>query len=99
MVGRDIGTVVMPDAELKIYLDASVEERARRRWEEEAGKGRARPFEEVLADVRQRDEIDSTRATAPLKSAPDAIVLNTEGFPLEKTKARVAELVGGTVAT
>jgi cytidylate kinase len=97
MVGRDIGTVVMPDAELKLYLDASVDERARRRWAEERERGRERPFEDVLADVRQRDSIDSTRATAPLKVAPDAIVLNTEGFALDETKRRVMSWVTSAV--
>jgi cytidylate kinase len=89
IVGRDIGTVVMPGAELKLYLDASVEERARRRWEEERQRGRQRTFDEVLADVRQRDEIDSSRATAPLRAAPDAVLLNTEGLALEETKELV----------
>jgi cytidylate kinase len=89
IVGRDIGTVVMPDADLKLYLDASVEERARRRWQEEQEGGRLRSFDEVLADVRQRDRIDSSRATAPLRAAPDAVVLNTEGLELDETKARV----------
>jgi cytidylate kinase len=89
IVGRDIGTVVMPDADLKLYLDASVEERARRRWQEEQERGRNRSFDEVLADVRQRDRIDSSRATAPLRAAADAVVLNTEGLELDETKARV----------
>lgn len=93
MVGRDIGTVVMPDAELKIYLDASPEERARRRWTEEHERGRARPFEDVLVDVRERDRIDSSRATAPLRPADDAMVLDTEGLPLEEVKTRVRSLL------
>lgn len=93
MVGRDIGTVVMPDADLKIYLDASVEERARRRWDEERGRGRNRSFGEVLADVRQRDRIDSSRATAPLRPADDAVVLNSEGWELDRTKSRVRDLL------
>lgn len=89
MVGRDIGTVVMPDAELKLYLDASAEERARRRWAEEHQRGRQRPYADVLADVQQRDRIDSSRATAPLRAADDAVLLNTEGLALEETKSRV----------
>src|SRR5581483_5647427 len=81
MVGRDIGTVVMPDAELKLYLDASVEERARRRWEQEHVAGKARPLDAVLADVAERDRIDSERATAPLRPADDAVIVQTDGVP------------------
>ncbi|HEY3107298.1 MAG TPA: (d)CMP kinase [Chloroflexota bacterium] len=93
MAGRDIGTVVMPDAELKLYLDASLDERARRRWEQETAGGRGRRLAEVVADVRKRDRIDSERATAPLRPADDAVVLRTDGRPLEETKARVMALV------
>jgi cytidylate kinase len=89
MVGRDIGTVVMPNAELKIYLDASPEERARRRWVEERERGLERSREAVLADVRQRDEMDSSRATAPLRPAEDAVVLDTEGMSLDAVKETV----------
>jgi cytidylate kinase len=93
MAGRDIGTVVMPDAELKLYLDASLEERARRRWEQEQGSGRGRTLEEVVADVRQRDRIDSERATSPLRPADDAVVLHTDGLALEDEKAQILALV------
>jgi cytidylate kinase len=94
MAGRDIGTVVMPDAELKLYLEASLGERARRRWEQEQASGRGRPLAEVVADVRQRDRIDSERATAPLRPADDAIVLQTDGLPLEAEQAQILALVG-----
>jgi cytidylate kinase len=78
MVGRDIGTVVLPEADLKIYLDASAEERARRRYEEIIGRGGRANYKEILAKVRERDRIDSTRDVAPLKTAADAIVLDSD---------------------
>jgi cytidylate kinase len=77
MVGRDIGTVVLPEAELKIYLDASAEERARRRYEQQRKHGLEPDYDEILAAVRQRDQIDSTRDVAPLQAAPDAVVLDS----------------------
>jgi cytidylate kinase len=76
MVGRDIGTVVLPEAPLKIYLDASAEERARRRYVEVQARGdQAQTYEAILDNVKQRDAIDSGRATAPLKAAPDAVIM------------------------
>jgi len=80
MVGRDIGTVVMPDADLKIYLDASVEERARRRHRELLERGQSVEYEAILSDMRERDRRDSERAAAPLKPADDAVVINTDGL-------------------
>ena len=80
MVGRDIGTVVLPDAELKVFLVASAEERARRRWLEEQARAGSRTFDEVLAEIRRRDEIDSTRAIAPLRPAEDAIIVDSTGL-------------------
>ncbi len=77
MVGRDIGTVVLPEAGLKLFLVASVEERARRRWEEACREGRADSYEDILADMRQRDERDTSRDVAPLRPADDAIVVDT----------------------
>ncbi|MCR4406892.1 MAG: (d)CMP kinase [Anaerolineae bacterium] len=77
MVGRDIGTVVMPDAELKIYLDASVEERARRRYQEIRERGEPADYEHILRDMRRRDRIDSERDTAPLRPASDAVIIDT----------------------
>ncbi|HEC24012.1 MAG TPA: (d)CMP kinase [Chloroflexi bacterium] len=77
MVGRDIGTVVFPDADLKIYLDASVETRARRRWQDYQAKGQDGSYEDILASMRQRDRIDSQREIAPLRPARDAIVIDT----------------------
>jgi cytidylate kinase len=95
MVGRDIGTVVLPEAELKLYLDAPPGERARRRWEQERRAGGTRSLEEVLADIRQRDRLDSERATAPLRPAPDATILETDRLGLDEEKRRILELVRG----
>lgn len=78
MVGRDIGTVVLPEADLKIYLDASAEERARRRYDELIARGKHADYDEILAKVIERDRIDSTRDVAPLKAAEDAVVLDSD---------------------
>jgi cytidylate kinase len=78
MVGRDIGTVVLPEADLKIYLDASAEERARRRYKELVERGHRADYEKILAGVRRRDEIDSTRAVSPLRMAEDAVRIDSD---------------------
>ncbi len=78
MVGRDIGTVVLPEADLKIYLDASAEERAKRRYDEILARGGTADYDEILGKVKERDRIDSTRDVAPLKAAEDAIVLDSD---------------------
>lgn len=83
--GRDIGTVVLPDAPVKIFLTASAETRARRRNEQNVAAGLADDYEAVLADVRRRDRLDSTRAVSPLRAAPDAVVVDTS----EMTEAQV----------
>jgi CMP/dCMP kinase len=93
MAGRDIGTVVLPDADLKVYLDASPEERARRRVAEQRAKGAKVTFESVLADLRRRDEIDSSRAVAPLKPADDAHIIGTDGLTIEQVVGRILGLV------
>jgi len=79
MVGRDIGTVVMPEARLKIFLDASIEERARRRHQERLDRGEDSDYEDVLAMLRKRDKIDSNRDIAPLCAADDAVVIDSDG--------------------
>jgi len=89
--GRDIGTVVLPDAELKIYVDASAETRARRRFKEMVEKGAAVNYEEVLANVVHRDHIDSTRAESPLRRADDAIALDNSEMTLEEQDAWLLE--------
>jgi CMP/dCMP kinase len=78
MVGRDIGTVVLPEAELKIYLTASAEERARRRYNEILARDGRASYAAILATIRQRDQIDSTREVAPLRPAADAVILDTD---------------------
>ena len=83
MVGRDIGTVVMPEAPLKIYLDASVEERASRRYKEISERGKQINFDTLLAGMRKRDHIDSTRATAPLRAAEDAHIIYTDDMSVQ----------------
>jgi cytidylate kinase len=93
MVGRDIGTVVFPDADLKIYLDASVEKRARRRYEEMTMQGEKKTYEEVLSSMRRRDQIDSTRETAPLKPAGDAIIINSDGLSIAQVLQNVFTLL------
>ena len=93
MDGRDIGTVVLPDAELKIFLTASPEARAQRRYLEQKAKGEAVTFEQVLEAMRQRDLQDSTRAAAPFKAADDAIVVDTTEMNLEESIAFIRNIV------
>ena len=93
MDGRDIGTVILPDADLKIFLTADVNDRARRRYEELRTKGMIKPFDEVLAEMKQRDEQDTLRAAAPLKAAEDAVMLDTSGNTLEQSIAEVCRLI------
>lgn len=93
MVGRDIGTVVLPEAPLKIYLDASVEERARRRFREVQARGDGQTYEEILAAMQRRDAIDSGRATAPLKPAPDAILIDSTTLDVPQVIAAVEQLI------
>jgi cytidylate kinase len=92
MVGRDIGTVVLPKADLKIYLDATVEERARRRYREILERGEEADYEEVLASMRRRDKIDSQREAAPLRPADDAIIIDTTKLSIADVLAKVEEL-------
>lgn len=93
MIGRDIGTVVLPHAEMKIYLEASVEVRAQRRYIEELSRGKKVCLDEIMESLKHRDEIDSGRAVAPLKPADDAIVINTD----DMTVFEVVEFVLGLI--
>jgi cytidylate kinase len=77
MVGRDIGTVVMPSAALKLYITASKEERARRRWKELEGRFRDASYEQILAEIERRDQIDGNREVAPMRPASDALIVDT----------------------
>ncbi len=93
MDGRDIGTVILPDAKVKIFLSASPESRAKRRYDELQAKGDPATYEEVLADMIKRDYDDSHRAIAPLKQAEDAIAVDTSGETLEESVARMKDIV------
>ncbi|HNT53823.1 MAG TPA: (d)CMP kinase [Anaerolineaceae bacterium] len=93
MVGRDIGTVVLPEADVKIYLVASVEERARRRTEEVQARGEHVSYTVILESMRRRDQIDSTRIVAPLRPAKDAVILNSDGLNADDVFTRACEIV------
>ena len=91
--GRDIGTVVFPDAEVKLFLTASAEERARRRVQDLQNRGTTADYGEILGQIRSRDEADSTRAIAPLRPAEDAVILDSTSLGLEAVVQHVLELV------
>ena len=91
--GRDIGTVVLPNADVKIFLTAKPEERARRRWEEQRAKGVTDPYEQVLAEVLARDSQDMNRATAPLRPAPDSILLDTTDMDLDQSVQALLNII------
>ena len=93
MVGRDIGTVVLPDAEIKLYLDASVEERAKRRYLELINRGKQAYYESVLDDLKRRDKIDSSRVIAPLRPADDAIMIDSDHMDAEEVFQFIFNLV------
>ncbi|CAM3298539.1 MULTISPECIES: (d)CMP kinase [Sphingomonas] len=96
--GRDIGTVIAPDADAKLFVKASPQVRARRRHNELAANGSTATFEQVLADIRARDERDSGRATAPLTQAADAAALDTSSLTIEAAVARAIQFVDAQVA-
>ena len=91
MVGRDIGTVVLPEADLKVYLDAPLAERARRRVRELAKKGEIANYDTVRSEIEQRDTMDSQREMAPLQAASDAKVVHTDGLSVAEVLAVVRE--------
>jgi cytidylate kinase len=92
LIGRDIGTVIAPDADLKIYLEASPQERARRRFEELRQRGVDAAYEQVLADIERRDQLDSGRAVSPLRPAEDAVIIDTDGVPAEEVVQRIVDV-------
>ena len=96
MVGRDIGTVVLPTADRKIFLTASAAERAKRREEELRSRGQVRPRQDLLQEILRRDKLDSERAVAPLKAADDAIVVQTDGLSVGEALDRVLSIVTAT---
>jgi cytidylate kinase len=93
MVGRDIGTVVLPDAERKVFLTASAAERAKRRGEELAARGEVRPRQELLHEILRRDQIDSERAVSPLRAAEDAVVVQTNGLSVGQALEKVLQVI------
>ena len=93
MDGRDIGTVVLPDAEVKIYLTASAEERAKRRFLELAARGAGKTYQEVLEEQRLRDDNDMHRAIAPLKPAEDSVIVDTTELDFEQSKQAVLSII------
>ena len=98
MDGRDIGTVVLPNAELKIFLTASAEARAQRRMKELEAKGVEANFDEVLRDIRYRDEQDSSRAAAPLKAAEDAVLVDTTEIGFEESFEKLCSIIRSKLA-
>lgn len=92
MVGRDIGTVVLPEAERKVFLTASAAERARRREEELAARGEKRSRQDLLTEILRRDELDSKRTVAPLRAADDAILVETDGLSVGEALDRVLKV-------
>ena len=93
MVGRDIGTVVLSEAPLKVYLDATVEARARRRYRENKARGERVRYADILSAMRERDRIDSQRKAAPLKAADDAVVIDTTKLVVEQVVEQVLHLI------
>ena len=96
MVGRDIGTVVLPDADLKVFMVASAEERARRRWRDLQAQGRDLGFQQVLHETKARDELDSHRADSPLVPAKDALLLDTEALSVDQVVGQILQWLQDT---
>ena len=94
MDGRDIGTCVLPEADVKVYLTASVETRAKRRYDELTEKGIACNLDEIAKDIAERDERDMTRKTAPLKQAEDAVLIDSSHMTIEEVVAAITALCG-----
>lgn len=93
MVGRDIGTVVLPSAERKVFLTASAAERAKRRGDELAARGEVRPRQELLHEILRRDQIDSERAVSPLRPADDAVIVQTDGLSVGQALEKVLKVI------
>jgi len=98
LAGRDIGTVVLPDAELKLYLEVSVEERAQRRAAERGLSPESEEAATILADLRRRDHLDSSRATAPLRIPDDAVIVHSDGRDFDDTVTEVVSIIRGREA-
>ncbi len=98
MVGRDIGTVVVPDAGVKVFLEASLQERARRRHQELLNRGESLSYDDVVADLKRRDELDTGRLVAPLRVAPDAFVISTDDRDVDAVVSQLEDLVANAQA-
>ena len=98
MDGRDIGTVVLPQADVKIFLTASVEDRARRRYQELCQRGTAKDFDQLLREIEQRDYNDTHRAAAPLRPAEDAVVLDTTGNTFQQSLRQILDIIRERIA-
>ena len=94
VIGRDVGTVVLPRADLKLFLEASPTERAKRRYHELVQQGHDVEYNQVLEDLKMRDELDTARADSPLRPARDAVLLETDGIDLEQVTNKVLEIIG-----
>lgn len=92
MVGRDIGTVVLPEADMKIFLDASVEVRARRRYQQRIDRGEKASYEKILKTLKKRDRIDSTREVAPLVAAADAVIIDTDHLEISQVVSEIEKI-------
>ena len=99
MIGRDIGTVVLPDADLKVYLSASPDNRATRRWQELLGQGHTVEFQQVLQETKARDDVDSQREDSPLMPARDAFLLDTDDLGVDQVVERILEYIQTLSAT
>jgi cytidylate kinase len=99
MAGRDIGSVVLPNADVKLYIDAAPEERARRRFEQQKERNPNVEFDQVLADTLRRDRLDTERADSPLRVAEGAVVIATDQMDLGKTVEAVVEAIRGAVGS
>jgi len=97
MVGRDIGTVVLPEADIKIFLDASVEERARRRYQQRKERGEKANYEKIYKTLQKRDKIDSTREVAPLRPADDAVIINTDNMKIADVLSAIEQIASENV--
>ena len=95
--GRDIGTVVLPTADVKIFVTAAIEVRARRRYEEQVARGEPVSYERVLETIRSRDERDTNRKDAPMRAAADAVLLDTTGLGIDEAVAKVIAIIGARV--
>jgi cytidylate kinase len=97
MEGRDIGTVVFPNANIKIFLNSSIETRAKRRYEQAMQEGKNVTYQEILDNIKKRDELDKTKKYGALKVPEDAIILNTDNLEIEQTVQKIVDIICGKI--